>query len=204
MSSSSVEARPSERPGTRPRNLVLRLVSYCSATAIIWWLAWWLARGVLFAALTHAPAQANLTLLVVAAVASIALWMLSDTLMCACSLNVRVFTYFHLPTRFREMLPGTATHEFLQVLNGVAAGTPLAWFLHVRKKVNWLVSRWMHPCSLGLHRSPGDGVDAARLLGRRAASDVRDSVVLPGALCPRFVHLCGLLDARRLRSRVAE
>jgi uncharacterized membrane protein YbhN (UPF0104 family) len=132
-----VETRPFEQPGARLRNATISSVSYGSAIAIIWWFA----RGVPIAQLIHALARANLTLFISAAVASIALWMLSDTLM-----YVQLFNYFHVPTSFREMLPGTATHEFLQIVNGVAAGTALAWFIHVRKHVDWLAAG----CTLGL------------------------------------------------------
>jgi uncharacterized membrane protein YbhN (UPF0104 family) len=38
------------------------------------------------------------------------------------------------------MLPAAATHESLQAVNGVAAGTSLVWFIHVRKGVDWLTA----------------------------------------------------------------
>ncbi len=131
MSYDAVETPPFEGAHARLRNAAISFVSYGSAAAIIWWLA----RGVPISHLTNALARANLSLFIPAAVASIALWMLSDTLMYAW-----LFSYFHVPTRFREMLPGTAMHEFLQVINGVAAGTALAWFLRVRKQVDWIAA----------------------------------------------------------------
>jgi Lysylphosphatidylglycerol synthase TM region len=137
MISDAVETRPFAGPGARVRNAAISFVSYGSAIAIVWWLA----RGIPIAQLVHALARANLTLFIPAAAASIALWMLSDTIM-----YVRVFSDFHTPTGFREMLPGTATHEFLQVANGVAAGTVLAWFVHIRKHINWLAAG----CTLAL------------------------------------------------------
>jgi uncharacterized membrane protein YbhN (UPF0104 family) len=137
MSSVPIEARPFDRPGARLRSAAITFVSYGSAAAIIWWLA----RGVPIAQLGHALVQANLALFVPAAVASIALWMLSDTLM-----YVRMFSDFHVPTGFGEMLPGTATHEFLQIINGVVAGAALAWFVQVRKHIHWLAAG----CTLAL------------------------------------------------------
>ncbi len=137
MSADAIETQRLEGSRPRWRNAAVSFISYGSAVVIVWWLA----RDVPIAQLIHALARANLALFIAAAIASIALWMLSDTMMYA-----RIFSYFHVPTRFSEMLPGTARHEFLQIINGVAAGTSLAWFVQVRKQVDWLAAG----CTLAL------------------------------------------------------
>jgi Lysylphosphatidylglycerol synthase TM region len=121
----------------RWRAAAINAAAYAVAAVIIWWLA----RGIPLAQLTSDLVHARLTLFVPAAIASLALWIVGDTLVYA-----RLFSYFHAPTRFREMLPGTATHEFLQVVNAIAASTSLALFVQARKGVDWLSAA----CTLGL------------------------------------------------------
>jgi uncharacterized membrane protein YbhN (UPF0104 family) len=116
---------------SRIRSATINLAAYVVAVLIIWQLA----RGIRVAQFVSALAQARLALFVPAAVASLVLWIVGDTLMYA-----RLLSYFHVPTSFREMLPAAATHESLQAVNGVAAGTSLVWFIHVRKGVDWLTA----------------------------------------------------------------
>jgi hypothetical protein len=122
---------------SRIRCAAANAAAFSGAALIIWWLA----RGIPFARFSSDLRQARLALFIPAAFASLAFWIAGDTLVYA-----RLFSCFHVPTRFREMLPGTLTHEFLQVVNGIAAGTSLAWFVQARKGVDWLAAA----CTLGL------------------------------------------------------
>lgn len=116
---------------------MINVGAYACAALIVWILG----RGIPFAQFARDVAHARLGLFIPAAIASLLLWIIGDTLIYA-----RLFSDFHVPTRFREMLPGAAVHEFLQVVNGVAAGTSLAWFVQMRKNVHWLTAG----CTLGL------------------------------------------------------
>lgn len=116
---------------SRVRAIAINLAAYSFSALIIYYLA----RGIPVVEFERNLAQARIALFVPAALASLVLWIVGDTLMYA-----RLLSYFHVPTSFREMLPAAATHESLQVVNGVAAGTSLVWFIHVRKGVDWLTA----------------------------------------------------------------
>jgi uncharacterized membrane protein YbhN (UPF0104 family) len=138
MRSSAIQTQlaPSRKPA-RIHAAALNLAAYTVAALIIGILA----RGIRPAQLSRDLLHARLGLFIPVAMASLVFWLLGDTMVYA-----RLFSYFHVPTRFREMLPGAAAHEFLQVVNGVAAGTSLAWFVQMRKGVDWLDAG----CTLGL------------------------------------------------------
>jgi uncharacterized membrane protein YbhN (UPF0104 family) len=138
MPSSAIQTQPapSRRPA-RIRAAAINFAAYTVAALIIWILA----RGIPLAQLTRDLLHARLALFIPVAMASLVFWIVGDSVIYA-----RLFSYFHVPTRFREILPGAATHEFLQVVNGVAAGTSLAWFVQMRKGVDWLAAG----CTLAL------------------------------------------------------
>lgn len=138
MRSTAVQARPDDSPRpSRIRTCMINVAAYAGAALIVWLLA----RDIPFAQLARDAARAKLALFIPAVVASLVLWIIGDTVIYA-----RLFSDFHVPTRFREMLPGAAVHEFLQVVNGVAAGSSLAWFVQMRKNVDWLTAG----CTLAL------------------------------------------------------
>jgi uncharacterized membrane protein YbhN (UPF0104 family) len=138
MCSSTVQTQlaPSRR-SARIHAAAINLAAYTVAALIIRILA----RGIPPAQLACVLRHARLGLFFPVAMGSLVFWIVGDT-----ATYARLFSYFHVPTRFREMLPGAATHEFLQVVNGVAAGTSLAWFVQMRKGVDWLTAG----CTLGL------------------------------------------------------
>ena len=158
MRSSAIQTQhaPSRRPA-QIHTAALNLSAYTVAALIIWILA----RGIRPAQLSRDLLHARLGLFIPVAMASLVFWLLGDTMVYA-----RLFSYFHVPTRFREMLPGAAAHEFLQVVNGVAAGTSLAWFVQMRKGVDWLAAG----CTLGLLGFIDLQVIALMLIAGRVAS----------------------------------
>jgi uncharacterized membrane protein YbhN (UPF0104 family) len=132
MRSSAIQTQraPSRRPA-RIHAAAINLAAYTVAALIIWIVV----RGIPPAQLARDLLHARLALFIPVAMASLVFWIIGDT-----ATYARLFSYFHVPTGFREMLPGAATHEFLQVVNGVAAGTSLAWFVQMRKGVDWLAA----------------------------------------------------------------
>jgi hypothetical protein len=120
-------------PVSRRRASALNLGSYTVAGLIIWLLA----RGTPLQGFAYALAGANFALFVPTALASIILWIAADA-----TVYSRLFTYFHRPTGFNEMLPIAAAHESLQLVNGFAAGVSLAWLVQMRKAINWLAVGW--------------------------------------------------------------
>lgn len=116
---------------SRARPIALNLGAYALAAAIIWIVA----RGLSPHRILTDFRQANLRLFVPVAICSLLFWLIGDSWSYA-----RLFSALHLPTRMCEVLPGAVLHEFLQVVNGVAAGTSLTWYLHWRKGIGWLKS----------------------------------------------------------------
>lgn len=102
------------------------LFAYGLAAAIIAFLA----RGTSirqFASILH---QANPYLFLLACAGSFAAWFFGETYLYA-----KLFSYFHVPTSFREMLPANAAQYFLQAINQVAGGAALVLFMRRRKGV---------------------------------------------------------------------
>ncbi len=91
-------AAPLSRP-SRIRALTINLGTYAIALLIIWLLA----RDISIRRFAESLLHARLSLFIPAAIASILFWFVGDTVTYA-----RLLSYFHVPTRFREMLPGTA------------------------------------------------------------------------------------------------
>lgn len=88
------------------------------------------ARGVSFGAFWHSLQQARWPLFLVAALASFALWLLADSLLMA-----RLFSYFHRPFAYSEMLVGVSAQHFLQLVNTALAASALILFVHRRREV---------------------------------------------------------------------
>src|SRR5258708_13843195 len=128
MRSSAIQTQraPSRRPA-RIHAAAINLAAYTVAALIIWIVV----RGIPPAQLARDLLHARLALFIPVAMASLVFWIIGDT-----ATYPRRSSYFHVPTGFRYMLPRPATHEFLHVLNGVAAGTSLARLVRMRKGVD--------------------------------------------------------------------
>jgi uncharacterized membrane protein YbhN (UPF0104 family) len=61
-------------------------------------------------------------------------WFIGETV-----LYSRLFSYFHAPTREVELLPTMAAVCFLQIVNSYVASGAFVLFLHVRKRVPWIM-----------------------------------------------------------------
>jgi hypothetical protein len=80
-------------------------------------------------------AMANLLIFIPASAGSFLIWFLGETFLFA-----TLYSFFHTPTRFREMLPANAAQYFLQLINSAVAGTALVMFMNRRKGVPWLAA----------------------------------------------------------------
>jgi hypothetical protein len=94
---------------------------------------WCVARGVSLAHLLHSFSVANLWIFIPASFGSFAVWFVGETFLFAA-----LFSYFHIRTSFREMLPANAAQYFLQLINTAVAGSALVMFMNRRKGVVWL------------------------------------------------------------------
>jgi uncharacterized membrane protein YbhN (UPF0104 family) len=111
------------------KNSFQNLFVYCIAAAIIWYVA----RDVSINDLIRGFSQANLWLFIPASVLGFLIWFVGETILFA-----RLFTYFHKPTSFREMIQPNAAQYFLELVNLAVASGALIFFLHRRKGVPWL------------------------------------------------------------------
>jgi len=93
------------------------------------------ARGVSLEAFWRGLSQAHWPLFLLAAVASFTLWLLADSLLMA-----RLFSYFHRPFAYSEMLVGVSTQHFLQLVNTALAASALVLFVHRRREVPLLAA----------------------------------------------------------------
>jgi uncharacterized membrane protein YbhN (UPF0104 family) len=114
---------------------VHRWIQNVAAYALGVVIVWWVGRGLSPKELIGALVRARLSIFVPVALGSVVLWIVGDGWLYA-----RLFSYFHVPTRLRELLPGIVAHEFLQAVNGVAAGTSVALFVQRRKGVKWIAA----------------------------------------------------------------
>ncbi|MGH9355636.1 MAG: lysylphosphatidylglycerol synthase transmembrane domain-containing protein [Terriglobia bacterium] len=105
---------------------VRRLLAYGLAASIIFFLA----RGIPLQQFASAIRHANAPLFLLACLGSLVFWFLGENILLS-----KLFSYFHTPTSFREMLPGNAAQYFLQAINQVAGGTALVLFMRRRKGV---------------------------------------------------------------------
>lgn len=102
------------------------LFAYGIAAAIIAYLA----RGISIRQFTGVLHHADPYLFLLACAGSFTAWFLGETYLYA-----KLFSYFHVSTSFREMLPANAAQYFLQAINQVAGGAALVLFMRRRKGV---------------------------------------------------------------------
>lgn len=111
------------------KTILQNLVTYAVAAAIVWYAA----RGVSWSQVADAAGHATFWLFVVASLGGFLCWFVGETI-----LYSRLFSYFHGPTRSRELLPTMAAVYFLQIINSYVASGAYVLFLHTRKRVPWL------------------------------------------------------------------
>ena len=107
------------------------LLMYAIAAGVVWYES----RGLSFEREVKDFTRANLWILIPATLSSFLIWLLGENLIFA-----RMFSFFHEPTAFLEVLPATAAEYFLQVVNVFAANGALVVFLHQRKHVPWVAA----------------------------------------------------------------
>ncbi|MGH9352208.1 MAG: lysylphosphatidylglycerol synthase transmembrane domain-containing protein [Terriglobia bacterium] len=110
----------------KKRRWLRDILAYALATAIIVYLA----RGTSLNQFASILRQANPWWFLLACAGSFAVWFFGETYLYA-----KLFSYFHVPTSFREMLPANAAQYFLQAINQVAGGAALVLFMRRRKGV---------------------------------------------------------------------
>ena len=111
------------------KSVAQNLVTYAVAAAIIWYAA----RRVSWSQVVDASSHATFWLFVVASLGGFLCWFIGETI-----LYSRLFSYFHGPTRSRELLPTMAAVYFLQIINSYVASGAYVLFLHARKRVPWI------------------------------------------------------------------
>src|SRR5579875_725928 len=95
------------------------------------------ARGLTVAQLLQLFKRCNLALFVAANVGSFVIRWLADTYLYA-----RLFSFFHGPTTYCEVLPASTAQYFLQAINIIVADVAMLVFLHQRKRVHWITASW--------------------------------------------------------------
>ena len=115
----------------RTKTILQNLAAYAIAAAIICYAS----RGVSWSEVAAACRHSSLSLFLLASTAGFLIWFIGETF-----LYSRLFSYFHAPTTPRELLPTMAAVYFLQIVNSWVAGGAFVLFLHVRKRVPWLMS----------------------------------------------------------------
>jgi uncharacterized membrane protein YbhN (UPF0104 family) len=106
------------------------LVAYAIAALIVCYAA----RGVSWREVAAAGSHATLWIFVIASLGGFLCWFIGETV-----LYSRLFSYFHGPTEARELLPTMAAVCFLQIVNSYVASGAFVLFLHVRKRVPWIM-----------------------------------------------------------------
>jgi hypothetical protein len=91
------------------------------------------ARSVSWTQVADASSQATLWLFVAASLGGFLCWFFGEDILFS-----RLFSYFHGPTRARELLPTMAAFCFFQIVNSYVASSAYVLFLHTRKRVPWL------------------------------------------------------------------
>ena len=106
------------------------LVAYMVAAAVVYYAA----RSVSWSQVVEASNHARIWLFLGVSLGGFLCWFVGETF-----LYSRLFSYFHGPTRARELLPTMATVYFLQLINSYVAGSAYLLFLHTRKRVPWIM-----------------------------------------------------------------
>lgn len=112
--------------GRKHRRWLRDGLAYGLAAAILVFLA----RGISLAQFESILRQANPWWFLLACAGSFVFWFFGETV-----LYSKLFSYFHVPTSFREMLSANAAQYFLQAINQVAGGAALVLFMRRRKGV---------------------------------------------------------------------
>jgi uncharacterized membrane protein YbhN (UPF0104 family) len=115
-------------PSENPLNHLKRIGAYAAAVIMIWYSA----RGVHFEHVLNAFRRANLRLFIPVSLIGFLVWFFGENFLWS-----RLFTYFHRRTGFRELIPISASHYFLQLTNLAVASGALILFLNRRKGVSW-------------------------------------------------------------------
>lgn len=120
-----------QQPGTetaakKKRRWLRDGLAYALAVGIIAYLA----HGTSLRQFEAILRQANPWWFFLACAGSFAFWFFGETV-----LYSKLFSYFHVRTSFREMLPANAAQYFLQAVNQVAGGAALVLFMRRRKGV---------------------------------------------------------------------
>jgi len=113
------------------KTVVQNFLAYAIAAAIVCYAA----RGVSWSQVAGAASHATLWIFAVASVGGFLCWFIGETF-----LYSRLFSYFHGPTGKVELLPTMAAVYFLQIANSYVASGAFVLFLHVRKRVPWLMA----------------------------------------------------------------
>ncbi len=103
-----------------------KLLAYALAVGLIVYLA----RGLSFHEFVSALRGVKTWWFIAASLGSVAFWFFGETFLFS-----KLFSYFHVPTSFREMLPGNAAQYFLQSVNQAAGGAALVTYMRRRKGV---------------------------------------------------------------------
>lgn len=106
------------------------LVAYMVAAAVVYYAA----RSVSWSQVVEVSNHARIWLFLGVSLGGFLCWFVGETF-----LYSRLFSYFHGPTRARELLPTMATVYFLQLINSYVAGSAYLLFLHTRKRVPWIM-----------------------------------------------------------------
>ncbi|MHB8382116.1 MAG: lysylphosphatidylglycerol synthase transmembrane domain-containing protein [Candidatus Binataceae bacterium] len=109
-------------------SLSRRLLAYAAVALLLWYSM----RGIRLSDTLAALRRADLLIFLPISLAGFLIWFFGETLLFA-----RLFSYFHKPTRFRELLPANAGFYFLQLVNLTIANSALMFFLNQRKDVPW-------------------------------------------------------------------
>jgi uncharacterized membrane protein YbhN (UPF0104 family) len=111
------------------KTAVQNLIVYAVAAAIVGYAA----RNVSWGRVADASSHATLWLFLCASLGGFLCWFIGETI-----LYSRLFSYFHGPTRLRELLPTMAAFCFLQIVNSYVATSAYVLFLHTRKRAPWM------------------------------------------------------------------
>jgi len=107
------------------------LAGYMIAALIIWYAA----RGVSWGQLLDVERSANVWMFAGFSTVGFLCWFIGETF-----LYSRLFSYVHSRTRPLELLPTMYSVYFLQIVNSYVASGALLLFLHVRRRIPWLMS----------------------------------------------------------------
>jgi uncharacterized membrane protein YbhN (UPF0104 family) len=112
------------------RSQIQNLVGYVIAAGV----AIYASRGVSSQQVVEAARQASLGIFAIASLGGFFCWFIGEAF-----LYKRLFSSFHGKTGTRELLPAMYAFYFLQIVNSYLASGALVLFLHLRKRVHWLM-----------------------------------------------------------------